>query len=460
MRIDNVLIGQRIIIRNYEKSDRDFLTGMWFDEENGKYMSDPTAEYVDEVFQKALDTLGESQFGYYLVITLADTMESIGSFCIFPDEDKKVYDIGYCIHKKYWKNGYGSEAVSLVLDWLKEQGADKVTAEVAVDNIASNALLQKFGFEVEKKTEFKKYNMDVRFDSYIYAKALLRTISIIPMVTDEDMDGKGYVHWKSWHETYTGLIDPAYMERITLEKCVDMAHRWPQNMMVAKDGDKVIGFVGYGEHLDDTLTDCGEVFAIYVLAEYYGQKIGYALMNAAFEKLAAYKKIAVWVLKGNDRAIRFYERYGFRFDGTEKEVKLGTPNTELRMVYEKPNAQALYELAMKHIYGDGVSEDNELAVTLLTQAHDMGHVEATYNLGICYHYGYGTAVDLAKAYDLYLESANGGYGKGMELVGRFYNRGIYVAQDRKQAEYWLQKATESTDPDAVEEAQKELEQNG
>ena len=172
MRIDKALAGQRIIIRNYEKSDLDFLTGMWFDEENGKYMSDATVEYVDDVFQKALDTLGESKFGYYLVIALADTMESIGSFCIFPDKDKKVYDIGYCIHKKYWKSGYGSEAVSLVLDWLTEHGAEKVTAEVAVDNTASNALLQKFGFTVEKKTEFKKYNMDVRFDSYIYAKVL------------------------------------------------------------------------------------------------------------------------------------------------------------------------------------------------------------------------------------------------------------------------------------------------
>ena len=76
------------------------------------------------------------------------------------------------------------------------------------------------------------------------------------------------------------------------------------------------------------------------------------------------------------------------------------------------SAQELYELAMKHIYGDGVPEDNELAVKLLTQAHEMDHVEATYNLGICYHYGYGTVVDLAKAYELYLESANGGYGKG------------------------------------------------
>lgn len=159
--------------------------------------------------------------------------------------------------------------------------------------------------------------------------------SIVPMISEAEINGKGYVHWKSWHETYTGLIDPAYMERITLEKCVDMAHRWPQNMMVAKDGDRVIGFVGYGEHCDDALTDCGEVFAIYVLAEYYGQKVGYALMNAAFEKLATYKKIAVWVLKGNDRAIRFYERYGFRFDGTQKDIKLGTPNTELRMIYER-----------------------------------------------------------------------------------------------------------------------------
>lgn len=88
------------------------------------------------------------------------------------------------------------------------------------------------------------------------------------------------------------------------------------------------------------------------------------------------------------------------------------------------NAQELYELAMKHIYGDGVPEDNDLATKLLIQSHEMGHVEATYNLGICYHHGFGTDVDLAKAFELYLESANAGYGKGMELVGRFYNQGI------------------------------------
>ncbi len=120
------------------------------------------------------------------------------------------------------------------------------------------------------------------------------------------------------------------------------------------------------------------------------------------------------------------------------------------------DAQILYELAMKHIYGDGVPEDNDRALELLTKAHDMGHLEATYNLGICYHYGFGTEVNLEKAYTLYLESAEAGYGKGMELVGRFYNQGIYVEKNREKAEYWLRKAIQTGEADVITEAEKEL----
>ena len=108
-----------------------------------------------------------------------------------------------------------------------------------------------------------------------------------------------------------------------------------ENILVAKDGEKVIGFVGYGAYRDATLPEHGEVYAIYVLKEYHGLKVGYALMNAALNKLIGYKKIAVWVLKDNNKAIRFYERYGFRFDGTDTEIMLGTPNTEQRMIFER-----------------------------------------------------------------------------------------------------------------------------
>lgn len=160
------------------------------------------------------------------------------------------------------------------------------------------------------------------------------TCLIKKMESEDEINGKAYVHYKSWHETYTGLIDKKYMEGITIEKCTEIAHRWPDRVLVAKDGDKVIGFVGYGAYRENTLSDYGEIFAIYVLKEYYAKGVGYALMNTALQKLSEYKKVAVWVLKGNDRAIRFYQRYGFHFDGMEQKIKLGTLNTELRMIYD------------------------------------------------------------------------------------------------------------------------------
>ncbi|MBE6658012.1 MAG: GNAT family N-acetyltransferase [Ruminococcaceae bacterium] len=83
------------------------------------------------------------------------------------------------------------------------------------------------------------------------------------------------------------------------------------------------------------MPNTGEVYAIYVLAAYHGQGIGYRLMTAAMEQLSAYDRIALWVLRGNERAIRFYERVGFSFDGTVLPVMLGTPNEELRYLYHK-----------------------------------------------------------------------------------------------------------------------------
>ena len=159
--------------------------------------------------------------------------------------------------------------------------------------------------------------------------------TVKPMESEAEIDGKGYVHYKSWHETYPGLIDAGYLEGVTLEKCRSMARRWPENIIVAKDGERVIGFVGCGVYRNESLPGYGEVFSIYVLQKYQGQKVGYELMNAALERLSNYQKIAVWVLKGNDKAIRFYERYGFRFDGGSAEVILGSPNTELRMIYQR-----------------------------------------------------------------------------------------------------------------------------
>ena len=88
---------------------------------------------------------------------------------------------------------------------------------------------------------------------------------IKPMQTESEMDGKGHVHYQSYQEAYTGLMDAKYLSSMSEEKCKEIAHKWPENLLVAKDGEKVISFVGYGKYHDDTLADCGEVFCIYCL---------------------------------------------------------------------------------------------------------------------------------------------------------------------------------------------------
>lgn len=166
MKIGKTLHGARVCIRDYEKNDLAFSTAMWFDQENGRYMSDPTAEHVDARYQQALDGLQDSEDGYYLMVEVDG--KPVGTCCAFPDDQRKTYDIGYCIHKSHWRQGYGTETVALLAEWIRQQGGRHMTAEVAVENAGSNALLRKLGFSPVREAEFGKYNMDIRYKSYIY----------------------------------------------------------------------------------------------------------------------------------------------------------------------------------------------------------------------------------------------------------------------------------------------------
>ena len=90
-------------------------------------------------------------------------------------------------------------------------------------------------------------------------------ITIKKMETDDEIEGKAYVHWKSWQEAYHGLIDQRYLDGLSLEKYESNAYRMLDNIAIAKDGDAVVGFVSYGKYRKEDLENTGEVFAIYVL---------------------------------------------------------------------------------------------------------------------------------------------------------------------------------------------------
>ena len=121
---------------------------------------------------------------------------------------------------------------------------------------------------------------------------------------------------------------------MTLERCRFFSQIYPENTLIAMDGMKVVGFISYGNYRDETL-QAGEIIALYVLKDYYGKGIAQKLMKEALSTLEQFSEIFLWVLNENKRAIAFYQKMGFTFDGQEKILDLGKPITEIRMVRKK-----------------------------------------------------------------------------------------------------------------------------
>ena len=157
-------------------------------------------------------------------------------------------------------------------------------------------------------------------------------ITIKTMETAEEIESKSRVHWQTWREAYDEILPAEFQEQMTLDKFRFYSQKYPENTFIALDDAKVVGFVSYGDFRDPA-TIAGEIIALYVLKDYYGKGVGQQLMQAAFAALDSYPEILLWVLEDNKRAIAFYEKMGFVFDGGEKVIDLGKAVKEKRMLY-------------------------------------------------------------------------------------------------------------------------------
>ncbi|MCX5387246.1 GNAT family N-acetyltransferase [Streptomyces sp. NBC_00083] len=91
--------------------------------------------------------------------------------------------------------------------------------------------------------------------------------------------------------------------------------------LVADNGAGAVGWVSVGPYRGAIPgARVGEVYALYVRPDLIGQGVGRALLDAAHisAKAQGFDSVALWVLGGNERARRFYERAGYVADGAEQ----------------------------------------------------------------------------------------------------------------------------------------------
>ncbi|MEG1255032.1 GNAT family N-acetyltransferase [Clostridium sp.] len=167
MRIKD-LETSRLIIKNTRKEDASFCLDIWLDDEMGKYLSDPPRDKASDTYLRWKENVENYDGCYYFIAVSKETGDYIGTCSAVPSEDQKHWDLGYCVHKKYWRQGYATEIIKVLIDFCYINGGRKITADVAQENPGSNAVLRKLGFYVEKEGTFKKCGTDIIYDEYTY----------------------------------------------------------------------------------------------------------------------------------------------------------------------------------------------------------------------------------------------------------------------------------------------------
>ena len=103
----------------------------------------------------------------------------------------------------------------------------------------------------------------------------------------------------------------------SIEKMKEELNNEKSAFFFVEDEGRVIGYLKINREdaqSEDKLSNSMEIERIYVLKEFHGKKVGQLLFNKAIEIAHQYGVKQVWlgVWEHNPRAIRFYEKNGFK----------------------------------------------------------------------------------------------------------------------------------------------------
>ena len=113
------------------------------------------------------------------------------------------------------------------------------------------------------------------------------------------------------------------------------------------------------------------------------------------------------------------------------------------------DSDAMYDLGVCYVNGQGVPQDYAEAVKWYRKAADLGNADAMTNLGLCYDNGQGVSQDYAEAVKWYRKAADLGNAEACRNLAVFYELGQGVTQDDVEAVKWYRKAADLGNADAM-----------
>jgi ribosomal protein S18 acetylase RimI-like enzyme len=155
-----------------------------------------------------------------------------------------------------------------------------------------------------------------------------------------DADAMGLVHVRAWQAVYRGVMPDDYLDGLQADDRAEMWRRGltrsrsDQQLTVIEVDGAVVGFAASGRESDEqTDGETGELYAINLDPEHWGEGLGRALLRHVTRALAntGFRTAVLWVVPENERARGLYESEGWLDDNLSRKADvLGVTVTEMR----------------------------------------------------------------------------------------------------------------------------------
>lgn len=265
-----------------------------------KYVSNPIRSLAQAyVYRKQCQP-----FGIY------DGDEMVGYVMVIYDYDIPEYDIWHMmIDASKQGRGYGSEALRLVLEYIKTKpfgDSNRVTLTCNKDNQVALELYHKAGF-VETGEEDDE---EIELSQTLYQYIKLREM---PAVKEKAAE---------WFHSKWGVSKEAYLECMNAYLKKETEYGW----YLCIDGERIVGGLGVIENdFHDRKDLTPNVCAVYTEENYRGKGIAGKLLNIVVEDMKGKGISPLYLITDHTS---FYERYGWEFlcmvqgDGEEEMTRM------------------------------------------------------------------------------------------------------------------------------------------
>lgn len=149
-----VLETDRLILRELTLDDVDRMNQILSDPITMQFWPKPFDREASERWVKrSIDAYRTLGFGRYAIV-LKSTGQVIGDCGYMQVEvnGNQENDLGYILDKKFWSQGFATEAAKACLSFgLKELKMKRIVASMETKNLASKAVAEKIGLRLERE---------------------------------------------------------------------------------------------------------------------------------------------------------------------------------------------------------------------------------------------------------------------------------------------------------------------